>query len=123
MGKAVHSDVLDGALTVIKGAATKMVALGSQPADYSAANAAKLVEATLAAGDFTLAAGDVSGRKVTVAAKSGLTVAVAGTATHVALLDPATTRLLYVTTCPSQALSLGGTVNIAAWDVELGAPN
>lgn len=123
MAKAVHSDVLDGALTVIKSAATRMVALAAQPADYAAATAGKLVEAVMASGDFTLAAGDVSGRKLTVAAKSGLSVTAAGTATHVALLDPTASRLLYVTTCPGQALSSGGSVNIAAWDVEIGAPS
>ena len=122
MGKAVHADVLDGALSVIRANATRMVALTSQPADYAAANAGKLAEAVMASGDFTLAAGDVSGRKLAVAGKSGLTVSAAGTATHVALLDPGNARLLYVTTCPSQGLSLGGTVNIAGWDVEIGAP-
>ncbi len=122
MGKAVHGDVLDGALAVIRSNATRMVALAAQPADYAAANSGKLAEATMASGDFTLGAGDVSGRKVAVAAKAGLSVTAGGTATHVALLDSAGSRLLYVTTCPSQGLSLGGTVNIAAWDVEIGAP-
>jgi hypothetical protein len=46
----------------------------------------------------------------------------AGTADHVALLDGATQRLLYVTTCPQQVLPPGGTVNIASWTVEIGDP-
>jgi len=121
MGKYASSDVLDGALNIVK-SATSMVAVGGQPATYAAAVAAKLCEATLSPADFTFAAGDVSGRKVTVAAKAGLTVAAAGTADHVALLDPATSRLLYVTTCPAQALPAGGTVSFAPWSVEVGAP-
>ena len=39
-----------------------------------------------------------------------------------ALLDGTTGRLLYVTTCPAQALAVGGTVSIAGWSVEIGAP-
>lgn len=121
MGKFVNSDVLDGALAVVS-SATRMVAVNGQPANYAAANSGKLAEATLAGSDFSLAAGDVSGRKITVAAKGGLAVIAAGTADHIALLDPTTSKLLYVTTCPAQAVVGGGTVSIAAWAVEVGAP-
>jgi hypothetical protein len=122
MGKAVNADVLDGALGVIRANATRMVATAVQPATYAAANTGKLAEAVMAPADFTLAVGDTSGRKLAVAAKADLAVAAAGTATHVALLDPATSRLLYVTTCAAQALSLGGTVSFAGWDIEIGDP-
>lgn len=121
MGKFASNDVLDGSLAVVS-LANRMVAVNGQPATFAAANTGKLAEATLAAGDFALAAGDVSGRKVTVAAKNNLSVIAAGTADHVALIDTATSRLLYVTTCPVQSLSAGGTVSIAAWAVEIGAP-
>lgn len=121
MAKFVNGAVLDGALSIVA-TATRMVAVGGQPASYAAAEAGKLAEATLAAGDYTLAPGDVSGRKVTIAAKSGLTVLAAGTADHIALLDPATSTLLYVTTCPTQALPAGGTVGIGAWSVEIENP-
>lgn len=113
--------VLDGALNVVR-SATRMVATSGQPASYAAADAGRLAEAQLAPADFTLAVGDVSGRKVTIAAKSGLAVVAAGTADHVALLDPVTSTLLYVTTCPAQALVPGGTVALAAWSVEINAP-
>jgi hypothetical protein len=121
MAKFASNDVLDGSLIVVSGA-TRMVATNGQPASFAAANSGKLAEAALTVGDFSLAAGDVSGRKVTVAAKSGLAVIAAGTADHVALLDVAGSRLLYVTTCPAQALAAGGTVSIASWAVEIGAP-
>ena len=99
-----------------------MVALAAQPADYAAATVGKLAEAVMASGDYTLAPGDVSGRKAIVAAKSGLSVIAAGTANHVALLDPVASRLIYVTTCPAQAVVSGGTVDFAAWDIEIGDP-
>ena len=121
MPKFASNDVLDGSLAVAS-SATRLVAVNGQPGSFAAANAGKLAEATLTGGDFSLAPGDVSGRKVTVAAKSGLAVIAAGTADHVALLDIAGSRLLYVTTCPAQALVGGGTVSIAAWSIEIGAP-
>ena len=119
MSKFASNDVLDGSLLVASGA-TRMVAVNGQPTSYAAANSGRLAEAALNGGDFAVAPGDVSGRKVTVAAKSGLAVVAAGTADHVALLDAS--RLLYVTTCPAQALVAGGTVSIAAWSIEIGAP-
>ncbi|WP_426165834.1 hypothetical protein [Sandarakinorhabdus sp. DWP1-3-1] len=121
MAKFASNDVLDGSLNIVR-AATRMVAVSGQPASYAAADSGRLAEAPLTTGDFTLAPGDISGRKVGIAPKSGLAVIAAGTADHVALLDAATARLLYVTTCPAQALAPGGTVNIAAWSVEIGAP-
>jgi hypothetical protein len=121
MPKAASTDVLDGSLNIVR-AATKMVALNGEPANFTAANAGKLAEATLTTADFTLANGDISGRKVSIAAKVGLSVLANGTANHVALLDAATSRLLYVTTCPAQALVTGGVVSIAGWSIEIAAP-
>lgn len=121
MGKYANPVVMDAALNRVA-TANLMVAMDGQPASYAAAQAGKLVESAMVGGDFTLAAGDVSGRKVTIAAKSSLAVLTAGTGNHVALLDTATSTLLYVTTCPDQALASGGTVSIAAWAVEIGNP-
>lgn len=121
MGKWVSTQVLDGALSVVAGA-TRMVAIAGQPADYAAAVSGRLAEAALTEADFTLSAGNAAGRKVAVSGKQGMEVIAAGTADHVALLDDAAGRLLYVTTCPAQLLSAGGTVNFASWSVEIGAP-
>lgn len=121
MPKAASIDVLDGSLNIVR-AATRIVAVNGEPATFAAANSGKLAEATLTTGDFAIAAGDVSGRKVTIAAKSGLSVLANGTANHIALLDPGTSRLLYVTTCPPQALVTGGVVSIAGWSIEIAAP-
>jgi hypothetical protein len=121
MGKFASTDVLDGSLNIVRGA-TRMVALSGEPATYAAAFAGRLAEAVLTTADFTLAAGDVSGRKVTVAARSGLPVLATGTADHIALLDVAGSRLLYVTTCPAQAVVPGGNVSIASWSVEIATP-
>lgn len=121
MGKSVNYDVLDGAFAVLK-LATHMVALPTQPADYPTAQANRLADVTMVNGDYVNSAGTVNGRRVTVGAKSGVAVLAAGTAAFVCLLDPSTSRVLYTTTCPPQALALGGTVSFAAWDVEIGDP-
>jgi hypothetical protein len=71
--------------------------------------------------DFTKAAGDTSGRKVTVAAKSSVNVDASGTANHIALVTVSGSVVRYVTTCTSQALTSGNTVNIPAWDIEIAA--
>lgn len=121
MPKFASNDILDGSLAIV-GAATRMVAVSGQPASFSAAVSGRLAETGLAGADFGIADGDVSGRKLTIAAKNGLAVAAAGTADHIALLDDAASRLLYVTTCPAQALVAGGTVNIASWSIEIADP-
>lgn len=122
MAKSVHSDVLDAALAVV-GTSTAMVACTGEPATFAEADGAlKLAAAAMTGADFTLADGDTSGRKLTVGAKSGVGVVADGTATHVALLDVAGSRLLYVTTCAAQPLASGGTVGFAAWDIEIADP-
>lgn len=125
MAKSVHSDVLDGALNVVKNNVTRMVVCSAQPTTYAEANATyALANQTMAPGDFTLANGTTSGRKATVAAKSGVLISTSGSATHVALLDVTNSKLLYVTTCTTQALTANGsnTVNFPAWNIEIAAP-
>lgn len=123
MAKSMHDDFADGALNVLKNNATRMVACSAQPTTYAEANATyALADVTMAGADFTLANGDTSGRKVTMAAKSGVAVDASGTANHVALLDVTNSKLLYVTTCTAQALTAGNTVNFPAWDIEIADP-
>lgn len=121
MAKQVDDTVLDGALNIIDNA-TRMCAVSgaSAPANFAGIAAVLLADVVMAGGDFTDANGDTSGRKVTVAAKSGVTIDASGTATHITLDDGST--LLYVTTCTSQALTSGGTVDFPAWKIEIADP-
>jgi hypothetical protein len=124
VAKNVNTAVLDLALNDIKTNVTRMTATTAQSTTYTEANATHaLADATMANGDFTLANGDVSGRKVTVAAKTGITIDTSGTATHVALLDVTNTTLKLITTCTSQALSVGGTVDFPSWKWEINQPS
>ena len=60
--------------------------------------------------------------KDSVAAKSAVPIDTTGTATYIALTKSTGSVLLYVTTCTSQALTAGGTVDFPAWDIELADP-
>ena len=121
MAKSVHNNVLDAAFNELD-AADLMTVCNAEPTTRTeAVTTFKLADVAMTPDtDFTNADGDTSGRKVTVAAKSSVPVDTTGTATHVALCDG--TRLLYVTTCTSQALTSGNTVNIPAWDIEIADP-
>lgn len=126
MGKSVHDDVLDGAHDIVKNNCTRQVACSAEPTTYTEGNATyALADVTMASGDFTNANGDTSGRKCTVAAKSSVLIDTSGTATHIALLDVANSKLLRVTTCTSQALTANGsnTVNFPAWKFEIADPS
>lgn len=95
----------------------------AEPANYAGIAAVSLADVALTPDtDFTKANGDSSGRKVTVAAKNGVPVDASGTATHIAIARSADSTLRYVTTCTSQALTGGNTVNIPAWKVEVADP-
>ena len=116
MAKFTHDDVLDAALDKIA-TATILTVCSTQPTTRTeAVTTYKLADVTVDSGDFTKANGDTSGRKVTVGAQSAVPVDTSGTALHIALCDGSI--LLHVTTCTSQALTAGNTVNVPAFDVE-----
>ena len=121
MGKWVAGEVLDGALQVIADA-DRMLAVTGQPASFQAAISGKLAEATMGAADYAMQAGAGSGRRIAVAGKAGVAVTGSGIADHIALVDMAAGKLLYVTTCPATSLAVGGTVSFDGWTVEIGAP-
>lgn len=122
MAKLAPSNTLDAMLDYVAGSTTMAVCSGgSEPTTRAAAVAAALATVTMAGGDFTKAAGTGTGaRQTTVAAKSGVSVTATGTATHIALYDG--TVLRYVTTCTSQGLTSGNTVNIPAWVINMTQP-
>lgn len=122
MAKSVRTGVLDLALNQIKNNDNRQVICSAQPTTYAELNTYKLAEVAMAAGDYTLANGDTSGRKVTMSAKSAIAVSTSGTATHVGLGDSVGSNLDLVTTCTSQAINTGGTVDIPAWKYEIQNP-
>lgn len=120
MPKWANDLVMDAALDYIAGA-TVMHACTTLDATPTLAevNAASLADVAMAGGDFAKSDG-TSGRKVTVAAKSAVPVDTGGTAVDIALVDGSVVR--YVTTCTSQVLTGGNTVNFPAWTIQIGDP-
>ena len=96
MTKSVHDDVLDAAHDEVINNATTMIACSQAPTTRTeAVTTYALADIAIDSGDFAIADGDISGRKVTVAAQAGVTVDTSGIVTHVAIVDG--TRLLRVT--------------------------
>lgn len=116
MAKWANDALMDAALAYIQGC-DRMSVCSQQPTTYTEGLTTymlAIVNMTINT-DFPITDGAVNGRKVTVAAKSGVTITNSGTATHVALLKTGDTTLRLVTTCTSQALTAGGTVDFPAW--------
>ena len=121
MAKSVNNTVLDAAFDVVDQCDFQYVC-NAEPTTYAEASATFALAdvAMVPDTDYTKTDGDTNGRKVTVAAKSGVNVDTTGTATHLALTDGVV--LVYVTTCTSQALTSGNTVDIPVWDIEIADP-
>jgi len=94
--------------------------LGAAPT-YAQIVAASLADVAMTPGtDFPKTDGAVSGRKITVAAKSAVPVDVTGTAAHLALVTVSGSVVRAVTDLSAtQALTSGNTVNIPAWTIEV----
>lgn len=120
MAKWQNDSMLDAAFDWVRARVTQMTVCNAQPTTYAEATSTyKLADIALTSTGITLADGDTNGRKMTIGAKSGVTVDTTGTASHIALAGSTGSTLLYVTTCTTQALTTGNTVDFPAWDVEI----
>lgn len=127
MTKFLHDDVLDNGLQYIKDNCDKIVALEGYAATYADANDQKgtntgknLAEVATTSPDFTLANGDVSGRKVTSAVKNGVSILQDGNADHIGWLDTVNSQILAITdNSETDALVTGNDVNFLGHKVEL----
>lgn len=127
MGKSVHNDVLDAALSYISGNCDRISVCETEPTTYAEATSNK------GGGGYKLAMsntpgftgpsdGDADGRKIQVDEEADITIDVSGDAQHIALSDSINSKLLYVTTCTLQTLVAANTVTIPAWDIEISDP-
>ena len=121
MAKSVTDATMDAMLDAAEG--DRLCVCSAEPTTYTEAiTTYKLAIDTIAGGDFTAADGDTSGRKNTLATQSAVAIDSSGTATHVAIANSGTTALRRVTTCTSQALTAGGTVDVGSHKHELADP-
>ncbi len=117
MAKYQNDLMLDAALDYVANNAATLLACTALPTDRADALSKALADVAIDSADFTKADGTSSGRKTTIGAQNAVTVDTSGTATHVAIISA--TVLLYATTCTSQVLTSGNTVNFPAWKIEI----
>lgn len=108
---------MDAALAWIRDNTTIICVCGSEPTTAAQATAATYSLGTLAYGtaNWTIGNGDTSGRKITAGAAT-ITLGGSGTINHVAFTNTGT--LVAVGTCAPTAVTSGGTVITAAFDVD-----
>jgi len=130
MAKSCASAVLDASLQYLEDNVDRISACEGQPTTYEHATSLKGVATGKALAISTTptftgpAPGDGGGssRKTAVDEEPTIDVDATGAADHVALCKSGTSALLYVTTCTQQTLTLGNTVTIPPWDIEIGSP-
>lgn len=123
MGVRIMDAVFDTALNQIKNNATSIHIVVGEPTAIAAGTftgATELAERTgLTSGSFTGPVdGDVSGRKITVNAQAGISITASGIADHVVLTN-GTDTIYAITTVTGTDISSGGTVDTAAFDIEI----
>jgi len=121
MGKTLSDSVFDAALDFIA-TCTRLDVTSDvgTPSDLTNTLANVTLTAGDGNGDYVIANGDVSGRKITVQQQADISVTDTGTALHVVLSLAAVIHL--TTTCTSQALTSGNTVTVPAFDYEITDP-
>jgi hypothetical protein len=123
MGFSAHNDLLDNGPLYLKNNCNEVTLCSQEPTTYTDAHTTyKLASVAVTTGDFAVADGDVSGRKVTMASKTGITPTGNGTATHMAFNDTNNSKLLLVKQITSQALLTSQAVTIPANRYEVRDP-
>lgn len=121
MAKFTPDATLDAFLEYIADNGTRVDVCSTQPTTYAQATSTySLGNYTLTAGDgngdWTIANGDSSGRKLTMGAQSGNNATASGTAAHIAITN-GTDTLITVTTCTSESTNSGSPLDISAVDI------
>lgn len=118
--KYAPDPMIDSALTYVAGATAMHICsvLGVLPTRAQVITAS-LGNVAVTGADFVNADG-TSGRKATVAAKTAIPVTATGSAENVVLIDA--TNVRYMTSCTTQALTSGNTVNLPTWVIQIADP-
>jgi hypothetical protein len=121
---SIGDNVFDAALNDIKNNADRLDICSQEPATYTEATSTYTLGNKTSPGFTGPAAGDTSGRKLTVDAISDGSVTGTDTATHVALSDVSETELMVTTALSSsEAVTSGNTFTLTAWDIEIQDPS
>ena len=122
MAKNVPDSNIDLMLAVVEG--TDIHVCSAEPTTFTEATTTyNLATEAAIGGGYVKANGDTSGRKNTLTVATGTSITATGTATHIAVTNSVGSVLEIITTCTSQALTSGGTVDIGAWAHEILDPS
>ena len=118
MGKFCPDNTMDVFLDYIAGSDYLVVCSGSPVIFEDAFTTNALAKVVMASGSYTKA-DDISGRKLTVSAKTGIPITASGDAMTVALLEKSGSTLRYTTSCMTQTLTISGSVDTNSWKINL----
>ena len=114
MAKYAHPDVLDQGINFIKTNCNKIAVISAYTFgdSYSTVNAAILAEATMTSTDFTLGTSGTDRTLTSATGKSDTSANATGAASHIAFVDTANSKVLWVTEETSgQTITSGNAVN------------
>jgi hypothetical protein len=114
MAKYAHPDVLDQGINFIKTNCNKIAVISAYTFgdSYSTVNAAILAEATMTSTDFTLGTAGNDRTLTSATGKSDTSANATGAASHIAFVDTANSKVLWVTEeTSSQVITAGNQVN------------
>jgi len=119
MAKFMPDANIDAMLVLSEGDEVHVCA-GQPTTAVEATTTFQLASQAIGGANYAKANGDASGRKNTLTPPTGTAIDNTGTADHVAVTSGTGTTLELVTTVTAQALTSGGTVDIGAFDHEIG---
>jgi len=114
MAKYAHPDVLDQGINFIKTNCNKIAVISAYTFgdSYSTVNANILAEATMTSTDFTLGTSGNDRTLTSATGKSDTSANATGAASHIAFVDTANSKVLWVTEETSgQTITSGNAVN------------
>lgn len=127
MPKFLHNDIFDNGLSEFAAQCDEMTICTSDvettgvPNYIKCSSTSALIDTPIAltGGSFAITDGDASGRKVTIAEQADVTIDTTGTAEHICLLDSVNSKVLAITTTPSEGVTATNQVSVPAFDIEL----
>lgn len=119
MSKYVPDTTIDAMLAVITAGCTRLDICSTQPTSYAQATSTYSLGNKTLTGAWSTADGDVSGRKITCAQQTGISITSSGTAAHIAGTNGSNTLWFVTTLSSSQAVTSGNTATINSFDLEV----
>jgi hypothetical protein len=121
----LNDRVYDEGLSTLVSEADRVDICGTEPTTYTEATSTYTLGNSTSVTLTGPAAGDTSGRKVTIPAISGASVTGSGTAAYFALTDTTASRLLATGSLSGggQSVTSGNTFSLTAVDIEIPDPS